>query len=215
MTSLFQSCSDWAEGFQTGDVSRELQQDSFVDKFERIAIGWTEHFIPGATLLSLALTCSRFSTESSLHSTLGDLCSIARQSINEENDSVDKTLELLTLVEAEWRNKQRLKLVLQRQQIDQSLIQLLQQQLTAHSWLHDTASGLNSPSGIYVLNLRQALSALLSQSPQLTDIHQQVASVASQIEQRLKWAAGANPGLSEVLYSKNRISEKKAFNIFT
>lgn len=190
---------DWAEGFQTGEVSRELQQDSFVDKFERIAISWAEQFLPEATLLSLALACTRLSPDPSLSSTPEDLCSAARKSIDEEDTSTDKTYELAMIVEVNWKKSERLRLVLQRQEVDQSLIQLLQQQLTAHSWVHDTASGLNSTSGIFVLNLRQALSVLLSQSPQLTEIHQQVASVASQVEQRLKWAAGANPSLLKVI----------------
>lgn len=198
MNSLFQSCLDWAEGFQTGEVSRELQQDSFVDKFERIAIGWAEQFLPGATLLSLALACARLSPDAGLCSTLEDLCLTARKAVDEEDVVVDQAQDALMLVEANWRKCERLRLLLQRQEVDQSLIELLQQQLTAHSWLHDTASGLNSPGGIFVMNLRQAVTVLLSQSPQLTEIHQQVASVASQVEQRLKWAAGANPSLSEV-----------------
>lgn len=83
--------------------------------------------------------------------------------------------------------------------MDSGLMQLLQQQLTAHSWVHDTgAATMNSACGLFVVKLRQALSVLLSQSPQLSEIHQQVAALAAQVEQRLRWASGANPNLQKV-----------------
>ena len=57
MMSLFQSCSDWADGFQTGEISRELQNDSFVDKFQRMASAWHVQFLSGATCFCLARLC--------------------------------------------------------------------------------------------------------------------------------------------------------------
>lgn len=111
----------------------------------------------------------------------------------------DQASELIGAVENNWRQCERLKLLQQRQEMDSGLMQLLQQQLTAHSWIHDTGTAtMNSASGLFIVKLRQALSVLLSQSPQLSEIHQQVAALAAQVEQRLRWASGANPNLQKV-----------------
>ena len=74
---------------------------------------------------------------------------------------------------------------------------MLQQQLSAHSWLHD--AGVQSACAGFVLELRQALSFLLPQSTQLAEMLQPVTQLAAQVEQRLRWAAGANPSLHRLL----------------
>lgn len=208
MMSLFQSCSDWAEGFQTGQISRELQRDSFVDKFQRMATTWVVQFLSGATTFCVARLCinlveetDSINNQTNSCATLEDLIAMKRSSMKSFQPSeelLDQACELAYSVGAHWRKCELVKLAKQRQDVDQSLVQLLQQQLTAHSWLHDTNAGMNSACGLFILNLRQALSVLLSQSPQLTEIHQQVTNLATQVEQRLKWAAGANSSLLKV-----------------
>lgn len=208
MMSLFQSCSDWAVGFQTGQISRELQQDSFVDKFQRMANAWVVQFLSGATSFCLARLCIRLaehtSTNEEAPSCIEDLITMKRNSIkslefNEEQLDGASVLKLITdLIEVQWRKCESVKLARQRQEIDQCLAQLLQQQLSAHSWLHDTNAGINSPCGLFIHNLKQSLSVLLSQSPQLTELHQQLTQLATQVEQRLKWAAGANSNILKV-----------------
>lgn len=188
MMSLFQSCSDWADGFQTGEISRELQNDSFVDKFQRMASAWHVQFLSGATCFCLARLCLHLDGGRPDCDSLDDLM------------RPDGTCELSS-VAAQWRKRELTELARQRREVDQCLVQLLQQQLAAHSWLHDTNNGgLGSTCGLFILNLRQSLSVLLSQSPQLTEIHQQMASLATQVEQRLKWAAGANSSLLKVIF---------------
>lgn len=209
MMSLFQSCSDWADGFQTGQISRELQQDSFVDKFQRMATGWVVQFLSGATTFCIARLCIHLAGEGDLAASHIDSCSSLEDAVGIKRSSMksfqpseellDQGCELAYSVGAHWRKCEQAKLAQQRQEVDQCLVQLLQQQLTAHSWLHDTNAGINSACGLFILNLRQALSVLLSQSPQLTDIHQQVTSLTTQVEQRLKWAVGANSSLLKVI----------------
>ena len=139
-------------------------------------------------------------------SSLEDLATTSRQSVlvslGQDEELAKQAIQILKSVDSQWREGERLKLAHQRQELDRSLIQLLQQQITVHSWLHhDAHAEINSttPCGLFMLNLNQSLSVLLSQSPQLTDIHHQVNQIASQVEQRLKWAAGANPNLFQVL----------------
>ncbi len=204
MMSLFQSCSDWADGFQTGEISRELQQDSFVDKFQRMATAWVIQFLSGATSFCIIRLCIHLDEQrenQDPYASLEDFIRIKRnltKSFEPNEEVLDQACELLFSIGAQWRKCELAKLAHQRQEVDQCLLQLLQQQLTTHSWLHDTNTGMNSACGIFILNLRQALSVLLSQSPQLTEIHQQVTNLAAQVEQRLKWAAGANSSLLKV-----------------
>ena len=206
MMSLFQSCSDWAEGFQTGQISRELQQDSFVDKFQRMASTWMIQFLSGATSFCIVRLCIHLaeestSTENCPSTSIEDLIEIKRSSMKSFNLSeelLDESSELVHSIGGHWRKSETVKMAHQRQEIDQSLVQLLQQQLSAHSWLHDTNAGINSTCGLFIHNLKQSLSVLLSQSPQLTEFHQQVTQLATQVEQRLKWAVGANSSLLKV-----------------
>nr|CAD7257208.1 unnamed protein product [Timema shepardi] len=51
----------------------------------------------------------------------------------------------------------------------------------------------------FMLELRKTSSALLSLQPRLSEARQQQSALVSSVEQRLKWAAGANPALSEVM----------------
>lgn len=50
-----------------------------------------------------------------------------------------------------------------------------------------------------MIELRNASSALLSLQPRLAEARDQQNSLVLSVEQRLKWAAGANPALTEVL----------------
>ena len=199
IVSLFQSCADWAEGFQTGQISRQLQQDSFVDKFDRMAATWAVDFLSGAASFFLGrLSVHLVSTQ--------------------PNDEVsDTAVELVGNVAKHWRAGQMIKLARQRQEVDQSLVQLLQQQLTAHSWLHDTMAGggLNSPSAVFLINLQQSVSVLLSLSPQLADIHQQVTGLAGQVEQRLKWASGVDGRLLDLMTDFHRLQDDCAKRLQT
>ncbi|EFX69271.1 hypothetical protein DAPPUDRAFT_228726, partial [Daphnia pulex] len=216
MMSLFQSCSDWSEGFQTGQISRELQQDSFVDKFQRMASTWMVQFLSGATSFCVVRLCIHLadestSTENGPSTSIEDLIAIKRSSMKSQDLSeelLDEASELVHSIGEQWRKSELVKLAHQRQEIDQSLAQLLQQQLSAHSWLHDTNVGINSTCGLFIHNLKQSLSVLLSQSPQLTEFHQQVTQLATQVEQRLKWAVGANSSLLKVLNEFTELHNK-------
>lgn len=50
-----------------------------------------------------------------------------------------------------------------------------------------------------MLELRKASASLLALQPRLTEALEQQSSLVTSIGQRLKWAAGANPALNEVL----------------
>lgn len=50
-----------------------------------------------------------------------------------------------------------------------------------------------------MLELRKTSSALLALQARLSEAREQQSTLVASVEQRLKWAAGANPALSEVL----------------
>jgi hypothetical protein len=52
---------------------------------------------------------------------------------------------------------------------------------------------------IFILNLNKALRAIVGLQPGLAEVTDQHKILADNIVQRLKWAAGANPTLAEVL----------------
>lgn len=195
MTTLFQHCSDWAIAFRNGQrVPNELQQHPLVDAFERTAGNWLNRFLVGATRFCPGALCYLLGEEkSSSAASLDELLT----SIQKPERS-DQACELICSVETSWRDCERIRRAHQRREMDGGLMQLFQQQLSAHAWLHDTQSGLNSSSGLFLLNLRQSLSLFLSQSTILTELQGQISALTTQVEQRLKWAAGANPNVRKV-----------------
>ena len=203
MTSLFQNCALWAKCFQSGNASPDVSYNSLIESFERMARSWKSQFLPDVTKFCLGLLCARLGlaeVEASKGAAWDDVLALARNSVGKSSDSVvDQACELITTVEEQWRKWEHLRLLHQRQEIDRGLVQLFQQQLAAHAWIHDTNAALNSSTGLFLLNLRQSLTVLLSQSSMMSDLHQQMTSLTGQVEQRLKWAAGANPNLRQVM----------------
>lgn len=51
----------------------------------------------------------------------------------------------------------------------------------------------------FMLELRKTSSALLALQPRLSEAREHQSSLVASVEQRLKWAAGANPALTEVM----------------
>ena len=195
MLSMFQSCSNWTELFQATSDSRS---DLFQNKFQKMATSWEKQFLRGFLLLCIGhltglLIPGGFPDS---YSSLDELMSKDR--ISADDPVAEQAVELIATVENNWQKCELMKMSRQLIDMEQSLLQVLQQQLSVHSWIHDTDAGIHSASSAFIMELRQALSFLLPQSTQLAEIIQPVISLASQIEQRLKWAAGANPSLHQV-----------------
>ncbi|KAJ8877158.1 hypothetical protein PR048_021611 [Dryococelus australis] len=51
----------------------------------------------------------------------------------------------------------------------------------------------------FMLELRKTSSALLAMQPRVVEARERQSVLVASVEQRLKWAAGANPALSEVM----------------
>lgn len=116
---------------------------------------------------------------------------------------------LCTNLESAWRKREVARYIQQNIETQRSTLQRLQLHLTAHHWFHEDIillqPGLASMSQLmrsnFLLELRKVCSSLLSMQTKLTEVRDQLKGMVSSAEQRLKWAAGANPDLNEVLAS--------------
>lgn len=83
-------------------------------------------------------------------------------------------------------------------QLQSICISRLRLQIAAHSWLRGEGRGI-SGGPTPCLDLRRAALQLSAQKPQLAAALEKHRHLVTSAEQRLKWAAGANPALSEVM----------------
>ncbi|KAL1129065.1 hypothetical protein AAG570_013597 [Ranatra chinensis] len=85
----------------------------------------------------------------------------------------------------------------------QARLHRLQLSTTAHHWLHEHYL-IGSPHppisrAVFMLELRKTTSTLMALQPKIKEALDQQKTLIASAEQRLKWAAGANPALSEVM----------------
>ncbi|XP_047110312.1 serine/threonine-protein kinase SMG1 [Schistocerca piceifrons] len=109
---------------------------------------------------------------------------------------------LTSSLEAAWRRREVARHLQRDIEARRSTLRRLQLQATAHAWLHEDALAQTSPQlsrSSFMLELRKASSALLALQTRLTEAREQQNTLVASVEQRLKWAAGANPALAEVL----------------
>ncbi|XP_058794779.1 serine/threonine-protein kinase SMG1 [Phymastichus coffea] len=114
---------------------------------------------------------------------------------------------LSSALESSWRRMQTAKATQQAVEVARASVQRLQLQLTAHYWLHEdyllVGSNINLISPLnrasFMLELRKTAAALSSLQARVNEAREQQQSLVQSAVQRLKWAAGANPALSEVM----------------
>ncbi|XP_015127883.1 serine/threonine-protein kinase SMG1 [Diachasma alloeum] len=110
-------------------------------------------------------------------------------------------------LEGVWRRKQGARAAQQSVEITRATLQRLQIEFTAHQWLHEdsfltranitTMNPLNRPN--FMLELRKTATALTSLQSRVCEAREQQQNLVASVDQRLKWAAGANPALAEVM----------------
>ncbi|XP_012271718.1 serine/threonine-protein kinase SMG1 isoform X2 [Orussus abietinus] len=114
---------------------------------------------------------------------------------------------LSSTLESAWRRKQSARMTQQGVEVARASVQRLQLQLTAHNWLHEDSlllrsslnplNPLNRPT--FMLELRKTAAALSSMQSRVCEAREQQQNLVASAGQRLKWAAGANPALGEVM----------------
>lgn len=116
---------------------------------------------------------------------------------------------LCSNLETAWRKREVARYIQQNIETQRSTIQRLQMQLTAHHWFHEDIillqPGLAAMSQLmrsnFLMELRKSCSSLLAMQSRLGEVREQLRTLISSAEQRLKWAAGANPDLNDVMAS--------------
>ncbi|XP_076649018.1 serine/threonine-protein kinase Smg1 isoform X2 [Halictus rubicundus] len=124
---------------------------------------------------------------------------------------------LSSTLESAWRRKQTARLTQQCVEVARASMQRLQLQLTAHHWLHEDSlllrPNLNMNMNLnlnlnlinplnrsaFMLELRKTAAGLSSLQSRVCEAREQQQNLVSSAVQRLKWAAGANPALGEVM----------------
>lgn len=117
----------------------------------------------------------------------------------------------ISALEAAWRRTEIAARLASETQRAEQTVQRLQLQYTAHHWLHEDTLALtihNTPPppisrSALMMELRKASTALMALQPQLNEMSEQQSTLVASAEQRLKWAAGANPALNEVGFRFN------------
>lgn len=112
----------------------------------------------------------------------------------------------VSALEACWRRREAHNALSTVINIRTATVQRLQLALTTHYWLHDIVLQ-NLPvippppfnRATFMRDLQRSQEALLMLQPRIADLHERQRGLVSSVEQRLKWAAGANPALNEVL----------------
>ncbi|XP_063980993.1 serine/threonine-protein kinase SMG1 [Diachasmimorpha longicaudata] len=128
-----------------------------------------------------------------------------------------------------WRHKQSAKVAQQSVEVTRASLQRLQIEFTAHQWLHEdcfltrpnitTLNPLNRSN--FMLELQKTATTLTSLQSRLCEAREQQQNLVACVDQRLKWAAGANPALAEVmaafgnavLSSNDRLSHQRSLAI--
>ncbi|CAK9817618.1 Serine/threonine-protein kinase SMG1 [Anthophora quadrimaculata] len=114
---------------------------------------------------------------------------------------------LSSTLESTWRRKQSARFAQQCVEVVRASMQRLQLQLTAHHWLHEDSLMMRSNVNLmnplnrsaFMLELRKTAAALSGLQSRVCEAREQQQNLVSSAVQRLKWAAGANPALGEVM----------------
>ncbi|KAG7209878.1 hypothetical protein KM043_011480 [Ampulex compressa] len=114
---------------------------------------------------------------------------------------------LSSTLESAWRRKQSARMAQQGVEIARASMQRLQLQLTAYHWLHEDSlllrANMNPMNPLnrstFMLELRKTATALSNLQSRVCEAREQQQNLVSSAVQRLKWAAGANPALGEVM----------------
>ncbi|KAI5704053.1 hypothetical protein M8J75_001535 [Diaphorina citri] len=122
------------------------------------------------------------------------------------HSSLSQASTLLSHYETAWRLTQQIQRSRCLQEVAGGSEQRLSVQYTAHHFLHDdtlnTSSSQVKPSpinrGSFMLELRKSAACLATSQSRMSDLKDQMDIHVATVQQRLKWAAGANPALTEV-----------------
>lgn len=218
MIEVLRMVSADAKGFRAESGSQPVPNDpeTLSKPVRRYIADYISYQLHGVFSLSLATSICLLLQENGLDVTgaveqkdigaqsrvpLEELCKKMVEQLN--RSAVREASGLVSQRETAWRQGQL------KSRLDHELVSaegaLLRAQLrlTAHHWLHEhyLVSSPSPPIGrsIFMMELRKTASALSIIQPKLNEALEQQNTLIASAEQRLKWAAGANPALSEVM----------------
>lgn len=113
----------------------------------------------------------------------------------------------VSALESCWRRREAHKSLSNLINQRTATVQRLQLAVTTHYWLHDvilqSVPGMPPPPpfnrAVFMRDLQRSHDALILLQQQINEVHERQQGLVNTVEQRLKWAAGANPAVNEVL----------------
>ncbi|KAK6645471.1 hypothetical protein RUM43_001748 [Polyplax serrata] len=122
------------------------------------------------------------------------------------NHAVSQASSLSNTLQGIYRQREKATLIIQNADAKNFCLTRLQVLLTAHSWYHEDILQESFSTNLTTLNrstfmtkVRKSSSSLLLIQPKLTEARELQKTLIGNVEQRLKWAAGANPAVHEVM----------------
>lgn len=121
---------------------------------------------------------------------------------------------LETNLKTAWEKLQEPKKLEQSLSMLQSTVLRLQNQITLHNWLYDDIIQANTTQiGLlrskFISDIRTEITTLTNVQTKLSECREAQRSLTASVDQRLKWAAGANPDLNEILTAFEAAVAKK------
>lgn len=226
MTEFFSLCGQMCRGFKGIGMATVYDDDRLSKPIRRFTADYVSRQLLGVTSQTIALTLCFLLQRIGINVTdeieqrdvgaenkvpLEDLC---RKAVDLNlkrgmftGNILAQASGLCSNLESSWRKREVARYMQQKLEIQRSTMERLQLQLTAHHWLHEDVimlqPGLAALSPLirsnFLLDLRKTCSALLAMQGRLTEAREQQKTLIASAEQRLKWAAGANPDLNNIM----------------
>ncbi|XP_011302537.1 serine/threonine-protein kinase SMG1 isoform X2 [Fopius arisanus] len=224
---FFTMCREIGNAFKGNDRPMNIYDDERLNKpVKSFTADYVSRQLLGVTSQTLAIVLCLLLQEMGLNVTeeieqrdigaeskvsLEDLCrknmDISLKSGVFTGAALGQASALCSSLEGVWRRKQGARVAQQSVEIARATLQRLQIEFTAHQWLHEDSfltranltpmNPLNRPN--FMLELRKTASALTSLQSRVCEAREQQQNLVASVDQRLKWAAGANPALTEVM----------------
>nr|XP_018895690.1 PREDICTED: serine/threonine-protein kinase SMG1-like [Bemisia tabaci] len=238
MQDFFSLCTIMGAGFigGAGAPTSFYSDDILCKPVRRFIADFLERNLLGVFSHTLAVTICLLLQRSGLNVTseveqrdigaqnkvpLEELChknveqSLRQGSLN--SSALAQASSLVSHCENAWRRLEIAQRLTQDIEVSNNTVHRLQLQFTAHYWLHEDLLTIHSLPGPplsrahLMLDLRKTSSALLALQVKLGEVREQQSNLITTVEQRLKWAVGANPALTDILsaFETNVLTESE------
>ncbi|CAB3374703.1 Hypothetical predicted protein [Cloeon dipterum] len=197
---LAQKSAEFLHGRREVDVLHLMSNDFLVQPVKRYCAEFVRRQLLGLQPESVVLVACT-AIEQVLHADLTEVFdqgNVSLEKVCEEQVAGEAHQAAVALVAdfcKDWKKDRAAVALKKLTDATGTHLKQLELKKSAHAWINDFSSGQTS----FTKNLGKALSTLVGLQPDLAEVAEQHKALVDNIAQRLKWAAGANPTIAEVL----------------